>query len=121
MTAERNGAGMYLENILSMYWFTATFMSMKYASCFSNALYRESKSVKSAAKKGKNATVKKRAKKYARGSLRKGIFAYFDHTGIDAVTYEETARPAKKIKPDTKFDKSHFAWYRNVYKKAKAK
>ena len=82
---------------------------------------KKRKTTRSAARKSKNVSTKKKVKKYVRGSLHKGIYAYFDHAGIDAVAYKETERLAKKIKPDTKFDKSHFAWYRADYKQAKTK
>jgi len=45
------------------------------------------------------------------------IYEFFDEKGIENVTYEECETLAKKIKPDTKFNKSHFNWYKNEYRK----
>jgi predicted ATPase len=59
---------------------------------------------------------KKRKKQYQRGSLIKEIYKMFDEVGIETVTYKETAALAKKVKPDTKFNKYHFSWYKNDYK-----
>ena len=59
---------------------------------------------------------KKKVKKYQRGSLIHKIYAYFDEVGIDNVTYDKTEKLAKKIKPDTAFNKYHYSWYRNDYK-----
>lgn len=52
---------------------------------------------------------------YKRGSLGTAIRALFDKKGVDKVTYEECLKLAKSIMPSTKFDKSHFSWYKNDY------
>ena len=59
---------------------------------------------------------KKKVKKYQRGSLIYKIYAYFDEVGIDNVTYDKTEKLAKKIKPDTAFNKYHYSWYKNDYR-----
>ena len=60
--------------------------------------------------------VKKKTKKYKRGTLIHKIYAYFDEAGIENVTYDATEKLAKKIKPDTAFNKYHYSWYKNAYK-----
>lgn len=52
-----------------------------------------------------------------RGGIGKAIYDLFDEKGIENVTYEECKIIAKKIKPDTKFNPSHFSWYKNKYRK----
>ena len=59
---------------------------------------------------------KKKRKKYKRGTLIKQIYAYFDKVGVDDAKYDVCEKLAKKIKPDTKFNKYHFSWYKNDYK-----
>jgi len=56
-----------------------------------------------------------------KGSLKDAVYQLFDSKGITKVTYQEVENLAKKIKPDTKFNKYHFSWYRNNYKKTRAK
>ncbi|MHC4271794.1 MAG: hypothetical protein ACYST2_05730 [Planctomycetota bacterium] len=51
-----------------------------------------------------------------RSGIGKAIYDLFDETGIENVTYEECEIIAKKIKPDTKFNTSHFSWYKNKYR-----
>jgi predicted transport protein len=51
-----------------------------------------------------------------RGRIGKTIYDLFDEKGLDNVTYEECEIIAKKIKPDTKFNTSHFSWYKNKYR-----
>ena len=51
-----------------------------------------------------------------RGGIGKAIYGLFDEKGIENVTYEECETLAKKIKPDTKFNPSHFSWYKNKYR-----
>ena len=51
-----------------------------------------------------------------RGGIGKAIYDLFDEKGIENVTYEECEIIAKKIKPDTKFNTSHFSWYKNKYR-----
>ena len=73
--------------------------------------------------KSPRAKSKKSAKKkaYKRGSLKKAIYKLFDRKGVAKVTYKEVESLAKRVKPNTKFDKYHFGWYRNDYKKSKAR
>jgi len=52
-----------------------------------------------------------------RGVISQSVYELFDEKGIENVTYEECETLAKKIKPDTKFNKSHFNWYKNEYRK----
>ena len=66
--------------------------------------------------KKKSKKSKKRVEQYQRGTLIKSIYALFDYAGVNTVTYAETEKLARKIKPDTKFNKYHFSWYRNDYK-----
>lgn len=51
-----------------------------------------------------------------RSGIGKAIYDLFDEKGIENVTYEECEIIAKKIKPDTKFNTSHFSWYKNKYR-----
>jgi hypothetical protein len=60
-------------------------------------------------------------KTYKRGSLKEAIYKLFDRKGVSKVSYQEVEKLAKSIKPDTKFNNYHFSWYRNNYKKSKAK
>lgn len=69
---------------------------------------------KSTAKKSTKGTTKKKSG-YKRGSLGNAIRELFDEKGVDKVTYEECEKLAKKIMPTTKFNKSHFSWYKNDY------
>lgn len=74
--------------------------------------------IKRKVKKGEPATKKSKGGKksgYKRGSLGTAIRALFDKKGVDKVTYEECLKLAKSIMPSTKFDKSHFSWYKNDY------
>ena len=73
---------------------------------------------KSTSTKRKKTTKKKT---YKRGSLKQEIYKLFDRKGVAKVTYKEVESLAKRVKPDTKFNKAHFAWYRGDYKKSKAK
>ena len=52
-----------------------------------------------------------------RGGIGQSIYELFDEKDIENVTYEECETLAKKIKPDTKFNPSHFSWYKNEYKR----
>jgi len=45
------------------------------------------------------------------------VFELFDKKGVDNVTYHECESIAREVKPDTKFVKSHFSWYKNRYKR----
>jgi len=51
-----------------------------------------------------------------RQTITHSMFELFDQKGVDDVTYDECESLAKRVKPDTKFDKSHFSWYKNKYK-----
>jgi hypothetical protein len=74
------------------------------------------KKVSKSKSKGKKSGSKKKKKSgYKRGSLGNGIRALFDKKGVDNVTYEECEKLAKSILPTTKFNKSHFSWYKNDY------
>ena len=77
-------------------------------------LKKKLKKVKSRKSPGKSEAKKKSG--YKKGSLMKGIYDLFDRKGVDKVTYEETLKLAKSILPTTKFDKSHFSWYKNDYR-----
>lgn len=52
---------------------------------------------------------------YKRGTLIKAIYAYFLKVGLDKVTYEATEKLAKQTMPKTKFNRYHYAWYRNDF------
>jgi hypothetical protein len=62
-------------------------------------------------------TKRSKVKKYSFGDLGKTIYAYFDKKGIENVNYEESLKIAKKCCPHTKYQKSHFAWYKSHYRK----
>ncbi len=72
----------------------------------------------SSSSKSKKSTKKK---VYKQGSLKEAIYKLFDRKGVAKVTYKEVENLAKKVKPDTKFNNAHFSWYRNDYRKTKAK
>jgi hypothetical protein len=57
---------------------------------------------------------------YKRGQLKKAVFELFDDKGVDTVSYNECEKLALSIKPDSKFNTSHFSWYKNNYQKTKA-
>jgi predicted transport protein len=48
------------------------------------------------------------------------IYQLFNEKGIENVSYAECESLAKRIKPDTKFNNSHFSWYKNKYKKMRS-
>ena len=79
---------------------------------------KSTKKVKKVSKKRKSKKTKSkvRVKQYQRGTLIKSIYALFDAVGWDTITYEECLELAQSIKPDTKFNKYHFSWYKNDYK-----
>lgn len=58
---------------------------------------------------------------YRRGDLGRAICSLFDERGVDNVTYEECAALARAVKSDTAFDKGHFSWYKNDYRKRQDK
>jgi hypothetical protein len=49
--------------------------------------------------------------------IKHSVFELFDKKGVNNVTYQECESLAIKVKPDTKFGKSHFSWYKNEYKR----
>jgi len=51
-----------------------------------------------------------------RGSITGELYALFDEKGVDRVPYEEAEQLAKSVKPDTKFNKGHFSWYKRDYR-----
>ncbi len=55
-------------------------------------------------------------KEYVRGSLIKAIYEHFDKVGFDNIKYEDCLKLAKSLKPDTRYNKNHHAWYKNKYK-----
>lgn len=68
-------------------------------------------------KKKKAKKSKKGGKKtYKRGSLGQAIYAHFDKVKVDEAKYDDCLKIAKKIMPATKFNKSHFSWYKNKYR-----
>lgn len=74
-------------------------------------------------KKAKNSTARRQpAKKnggkkpYRRGDLGRAVMELIDkHNGPDDITYDEAEALAKKILPDTKFNASHWSWYKNKW------
>jgi len=51
-----------------------------------------------------------------KGTITGELYALFDEKGIDGVTYQEAEDLAKRIKPDTKYDKGHFSWHKRDYR-----
>jgi len=51
-----------------------------------------------------------------KGSILHAVYSLFDEKGVDNVTYKECEELAKKIKPDTAFNKNHFSWYKGDYR-----
>ena len=112
---------MFMELIMLL-WDTLMFMVqgkglMKLSQFFWEGFWKMKKSKSPSAKSNKS--VKKRT--YKKGSLKEVIYKLFDRKGVAKVSYKEVEKLAKKVKPDTKFNKYHFSWYRNNYKKTKAK
>ena len=68
-------------------------------------------------KKGKDKTKaesKCEKKTYKRGALGQAMRDYIDGKGDpDKCDYETAEKLAKKIMPSTKFNKAHWAWYKN--------
>jgi hypothetical protein len=48
------------------------------------------------------------------------MYALFDEKGVDEVTYAECETLARQVKPDTKFGKTHFSWYKNKYREVRS-
>jgi len=53
---------------------------------------------------------------YKRGSLMQAMNGLLRKKGIQNVSYDEALALAKRIKPDTKFNHYHLAWYKNNLK-----
>jgi len=65
-------------------------------------------------------TVEPRKKHTRRsGTIMHSMFELYDEKGIDNVTYDECEVLARRIKPDTKFGKTHHSWYKNKYREKK--
>jgi len=52
-----------------------------------------------------------------RGTIINAIYGLFHKKGVNEVTYEECETLAKRIKPNTAFNKNHFSWYKRDYQK----
>ncbi len=50
-------------------------------------------------------------------TIESAILELFDNRGIDNVTYDECVNEARRVKPDTKFNRTYFSYYRNKYKR----
>lgn len=60
----------------------------------------------------------------SRGSSRGiggAMYALFDAKGVDNVSYDECESLARHIKPNTKFNRSHFNWYKRDYRRKNSK
>ncbi len=55
-------------------------------------------------------------KRPRRVSIASKIFEEFEKLGLEKVTLERCLELAQGVKPDTKFDKWHFYYYRKVYR-----
>ena len=51
-----------------------------------------------------------------RGAIGKTIYELFAQKGVDQVTFEEARQLALAVKPDSKFNKGHFSWYKSHYR-----
>ena len=76
----------------------------------------KTKKHKTKSKKGHN----KSKKGYKKGILMQAIDQLIQQKGSD-VTYEEMEMTAKKVKPDTAFNRNHFHWYLQHFGVTKAK
>lgn len=54
---------------------------------------------------------------YKHGTLGNAIFNLFNQKGVENVTYKECELLAKHVMPTTQFNKNHFSWYKNKYRK----
>lgn len=52
-----------------------------------------------------------------KGSVGKAVNDLIDKKGVDKVTFEEMKDTVLAIKADSKFNRNHYNWYRNQYKK----
>jgi len=51
-----------------------------------------------------------------RPTITNSLFKLFDKKGVDNTTYDECESIAREVKPNTKFGKSHFSFYKKKYK-----
>ena len=66
---------------------------------------------------GRTPSYVRKASKGRGMSVSKTILSLLDEHGINGVTLEMATEEAKKVKPDTKFDKSHLGYYISIWKK----
>lgn len=57
---------------------------------------------------------------YKRGALGQAIFAHIKDVGVDNVKYDDCLEIAVEVLPTTKFNKSHFSWYKNKHRERAA-
>ncbi len=50
--------------------------------------------------------------------IKNTIYMLFDEKGVDGVSYQEVEDLAKRIKPNTAFNKGHFSWYKRDYQRS---
>jgi len=67
-------------------------------------------------KTSEKSSTKSKKTTYKRGSLGQAIYEYFDKVGVDEAKYDDTLKVAQKVMPTTKFNKSHYSWYKNKYR-----
>jgi hypothetical protein len=84
------------------------------------------KNVKTTTKTSKKVIAKKAVTKvakvaktivYKRGTLSLVIWEQLERMGVDNVTYEEMETLAFATMAKTKFNKSHYSWYKNKFRK----
>lgn len=61
----------------------------------------------------------KKIKKIKKLKIGKAIYDYFDKVGLENAKYEVSLKIAKKANSTTKYNKSHFSWYKNKYQEIK--
>jgi len=59
---------------------------------------------------------KEHAEAYPHTTIKEALFCLFDRKGVEGVTFEEARELAEKIKPDTKWGKSHLYYWKSRYK-----
>lgn len=64
--------------------------------------------------------------KFVRAPIKKGsvglaVKALIDKVGIDEVTEEQMRKVVLEVKIDSKFNRNHFNWYKNDYRKKQSK
>lgn len=52
-----------------------------------------------------------------KGAVGNAVKEYIDKVGIDNIDFEAMKDVVLSVKADSKFNKNHFSWYRNDYKK----